>query len=781
MSENKTGIDSEKNYPPLSERKGSLFFFVFGGVLLPIIALVIELSNGMCAEFFFNPIPTLWHVLLVASVPFANAYIIWALFQDRIERPTLLVWTSLVSMAVCLFYGLVFLPLSPLGVIGIPFAGIGFLPLSPLFAWSVIWLMRREIFRRIGGSFAMSWKGLIIALIVVIGTISLSEIRIKRTREAIIKAGSADFQQQKEGLNFLRNYGDDFFLNTMNRFPYSRNLSITEAVESFFNTNEEYQRENYEQVYYQIKGETYSEKEAREYYYVPSQDQNLQIVASQIDGSIDNDASLGYLEWTFIFKNTDNWQREAEGEIQLPKDGVVSRLTLWINGEEREAAFAENGRVTRAYNSVTAKRRDPVLVTKSGKDLIRMRCFPVEPNGGEMKIRIGITFPLALENEKSGLIQLPFFKSNYFSIPDATKHIVWIESKNRLESANQNLKFERENKVTAIRGNLSNSEIKEINATIRAAKSENKLVWTKDETNLITQKIEVQNSIKPTRLVFMIDTSKRFASEKENVISLVKNLSSETEVGLVLSGGSGLNEGLVYPNSFIGTPLEIAEKINQANFDGGTDNMPALSGAQQLALEKEGSAIIALYAPQPFEFETTFENKQFFTRRFNHQKIFRFVNSNKYDFVENSLKNYEIFQTPPRYSDLKTDVESLLKQLKEQKISFRYVRQNVEKADVTGAKQTSKHLIRLWANDEVSRILDQENDEKKAIELAQKYQLVTPVTGAVVLETQAQYDQFGLKPVEKNSVPTIPEPETYLLIAVVLGVFLWLIATRKLF
>lgn len=56
-----------------------------------------------------------------------------------------------------------------------------------------------------------------------------------------------------------------------------------------------------------------------------------------------------------------------------------------------------------------------------------------------------------------------------------------------------------------------------------------------------------------------------------------------------------------------------------------------------------------------------------------------------------------------------------------------------------------------------------------------------PLHGAVVLETQQQYDQFGLQPVNKNSVPTIPEPEFYLLLAVVLGVLIWLFGTRKLF
>jgi len=53
-----------------------------------------------------------------------------------------------------------------------------------------------------------------------------------------------------------------------------------------------------------------------------------------------------------------------------------------------------------------------------------------------------------------------------------------------------------------------------------------------------------------------------------------------------------------------------------------------------------------------------------------------------------------------------------------------------------------------------------------AVELATKYQLVTPVTGSVVLETKAQYKIAGLEPVEKNVVHAVPEPETYLLMLV---------------
>jgi hypothetical protein len=62
--------------------------------------------------------------------------------------------------------------------------------------------------------------------------------------------------------------------------------------------------------------------------------------------------------------------------------------------------------------------------------------------------------------------------------------------------------------------------------------------------------------------------------------------------------------------------------------------------------------------------------------------------------------------------------------------------------------------------------------------LAAKYQLVTPVTGAVVLETAQQYAASDLTPVNPGTVPTIPEPEIVVLMVVV-GAFLIFLAYRK--
>ena len=94
--------------------------------------------------------------------------------------------------------------------------------------------------------------------------------------------------------------------------------------------------------------------------------------------------------------------------------------------------------------------------------------------------------------------------------------------------------------------------------------------------------------------------------------------------------------------------------------------------------------------------------------------------------------------------------------------------------------QTSDHLARLWANQQIGEHLRAgSKDRESLIALAQEYQLVTPISGAVVLETAAQYEAAGLNPVKVQSVPTIPEPETWLLIVVVLLALVILLAKRR--
>jgi hypothetical protein len=58
----------------------------------------------------------------------------------------------------------------------------------------------------------------------------------------------------------------------------------------------------------------------------------------------------------------------------------------------------------------------------------------------------------------------------------------------------------------------------------------------------------------------------------------------------------------------------------------------------------------------------------------------------------------------------------------------------------------------------------------ETVELGMRYPLVTPVSGAVVLETKQQYQRAGLTPSDPATVPTIPEPSTWLLVVAAFSV-----------
>jgi len=102
-------------------------------------------------------------------------------------------------------------------------------------------------------------------------------------------------------------------------------------------------------------------------------------------------------------------------------------------------------------------------------------------------------------------------------------------------------------------------------------------------------------------------------------------------------------------------------------------------------------------------------------------------------------------------------------------------------AELPTGSSVSFHVVRLWALDEIRRLSasSQDEDRTRALALAQTYQLVTPISGAVVLETQQQYQEAGLEPVDSQSVPTVPEPETWMLLATAAAVLLVVFYFRR--
>ena len=99
-------------------------------------------------------------------------------------------------------------------------------------------------------------------------------------------------------------------------------------------------------------------------------------------------------------------------------------------------------------------------------------------------------------------------------------------------------------------------------------------------------------------------------------------------------------------------------------------------------------------------------------------------------------------------------------------------RERISRAEIAGAvKAADRHVARLWGREEIERLRAIPTQWLDAEKLAVQLQLVTPVSGAVVLETQEQYDRHGLKPVDPATVPVVPEPGTVALLLMGAGWF----------
>ena len=130
----------------------------------------------------------------------------------------------------------------------------------------------------------------------------------------------------------------------------------------------------------------------------------------------------------------------------------------------------------------------------------------------------------------------------------------------------------------------------------------------------------------------------------------------------------------------------------------------------------------------------------------------------------------------PRTGKLGADLEALFATWagRQPKLTFK---RTVEAATPeTSALTNLTHVVRLWAAEEV-RLLAHNRRRHEAVELAAQQQLVTPVSGAVVLETKQQFDAAGLTPVDPTSVPTVPEPSTLTLL--IAGTIAFAVIGRK--
>jgi hypothetical protein len=359
---------------------------------------------------------------------------------------------------------------------------------------------------------------------------------------------------------------------------------------------------------------------------------------------------------------------------------------------------------------------------------------------------------------------------------------VWFESKTALKGT-PGLHAEHGPKgLSAVRGSVAEPQLGQAPLAIEApGVMPAALAWSVDDKNpdgqVIVQTRRVVPSLAPGRVAVVIDGSRDMRGAGEQLAQALGAFSPNVELMLVFAGDG---EPVLFHHAR-GAALATRRHVQELEFIGGRDNTAALVAAWDWAgADATSGAVVWVHGAQPIADPVMRDTlKQRFERRPGQVALYDVPLDAGPNLVAVDLDGVAGVSRVTRYGTLDADLQRLFAAWLPGATRTEVTRERRSADGLTMAAKTSSNLTRLWAAGQVQARAAAPGQRGAAVTLANRYQLVTSVSGAVVLETQQDVLAAGLEPVEAGSVPTIPEPETWALLVVALLALLWGRAWRR--
>jgi hypothetical protein len=286
----------------------------------------------------------------------------------------------------------------------------------------------------------------------------------------------------------------------------------------------------------------------------------------------------------------------------------------------------------------------------------------------------------------------------------------------------------------------------------------------------------------PSALMIVVDGSVRVEAAAAGISAALDKIPAGTPVGLIIAAEP--------MRKFDHAPwsearkLAAAEMIAATSFAGGQDNTRALADALLDVEKYDNAALLWVHGPQPITFrDTAGVLEQAASRLVRRPQVWLMPTEPGPNEALPDLPWAWAARSIPASANLDADLSAFVSRVFLAG-SMPTIRRTEAPPYLASEKPEraagSEHIARLWARDRVLTLMSEnEMNRDAAVALATEYRLVTPVSGAVVLETQQQYDDSRLTPSTKAAVPTVPEPEEWALIILSALAFLWLMRRRQ--
>lgn len=348
------------------------------------------------------------------------------------------------------------------------------------------------------------------------------------------------------------------------------------------------------------------------------------------------------------------------------------------------------------------------------------------------------------------------------AISDRSKlfHSVWLEADSPLSGA-EPLRPERVSDAGyALRGEIDNEKLGGRTTWIDVPRNPLlRTVWSDDAGagpgRVIVQRYQEQ-LVQPPQRLSVVDASRSLAPAAREIVAALARLPGALELGFfpatdIASTASGAM-----------TAEQAAKALQGLEFAGGQNNPEALARAWDWAAAGFPAAILWLHGPQPMLLGSVEPLLQYAERRPGRVRLASSKSSLGPNKVLEALDSAAggVADKPQR------------RPAGRPRAALHHLGAGHHRAAVDREPRASRpsSTTRPRKPPDTWRACGPpirsggfsnkvEPGRQAATDLALRYHLVTPVSGAVVLETSQQYDEAGLRPVEKGSVPTIPEPE----------------------
>ena len=124
----------------------------------------------------------------------------------------------------------------------------------------------------------------------------------------------------------------------------------------------------------------------------------LEITYHHVNVKIDGQIATTSVDQEFY--NPNPQQLEGTYLFPVPKGAQINKFTMDINGKQVEAELLPADKARAIYEDIVRKLRDPALLEYAGRDVFRVRVFPIEPNSRK---HITLSYSQVLPSD-SGLI-----------------------------------------------------------------------------------------------------------------------------------------------------------------------------------------------------------------------------------------------------------------------------------------------------------------------------------------------------------------------------------------